>query len=142
MAMMRLAAIVWMVALVAACGDTPDGESSGGDDTEECEGEHLKLNYRMCEGEEAWDAKSLEVANETDRRNNEAIDPEEGDVMLQCGDNPDPQTIAHYCSFDPATDDQKCMWRVVLYKNQPGGEPTLFCTCNEQTLESVEGQCG
>lgn len=143
MAMIRLVTIAMILALVG-CGDAADGgadNNANSGTTEECEGEHLKLNYRECEGDEAWEAKMLEAEAEHDRRNSEHVDPADDDYVLGCPGDPAPDTVAHHCNYDSVGDSDRCTWRLTTYKGGDDAMPMPYCSCLDEVVESDEAHC-
>lgn len=140
MAMTRKMAIVVMMAFALGCGDAAEGDN-GHEPVVECEGEHLKLNYRECVGDKAYREKNGETITEMFRRNDEHVDPTADDTVLGCEGSPPPETVAHYCNYKDDQHAGKCIWMAIAYQNQDGGIPITYCQCGDWTSEPPEVRC-
>lgn len=104
----------------------------GGDDID-CESEEgLRLNFRACQGEEAWFARLAELVPQLDTMTR---DPEPGE-RLDC----ETEDVRHYCSEGG----EECAWVVDTYRQAPGAEPMLYCSCAEALSleEHKRNRCG
>lgn len=135
MAMIRMMMAAVMCVAIVACGDAGGSERAthdAGVDAEECTGEHLKLNYRSCMGDEAWQEELNEAGFEAEMANREGRAPDADTNLHGCGDA---ESVAHYCDFDPEVHDAECRWWPGQYPDgvDPEGEgkPTLYCSCTD-----------
>ncbi|MFP4601099.1 MAG: hypothetical protein ACLFVJ_22820 [Persicimonas sp.] len=138
MAVIRLAVIAITITMLGACGDAADtGGNNDGEAGEACTGEHLKLNYRECVGDEAYE-QAWEDANAEAQDNTVAnADPSEDDTVLGC----DGDAVAHLCNYDEQIHDDQCAWGSGKYQGVEGAQPTVYCGCFEADIESDRWAC-